>query len=592
MKNKILFLLVVVLLGINNFGNIKLASAEDLQEENILIRSGDNVIYDGSFELPASGTVSITDNTGTAHDVDAQSVLGVLYLLDQANDSFEISDLQYYDSFGSFYLKCLNSDCDNWQYVVNDVTPYSGIDSTILSGGETVGLFFGSSHQVTLSETELATNQILVVNAQNYNYIDNTWGPLTNVSIGVTQPNPDDQWNPIVISINAVDGSGEAQISFTQPGEYDLGIVEDYYFPLYHVVVKQASSNGSGGGYVGIQKEVKKFDIDSAVNFLKLNQKADGSFGDSLYTDWTAIAIASVGEVAKDLQTKLTEFFKKNDVDSKIITDNERHAMALMSLNINPYSDTKINYINKIVESFDGTQFGDKNIIADDIFALIVLPNVGYTKDDEIIKKDVEYVIANQNDEGAWVGVDMTSAGIQALKSFTEIEKVEDAIKKAEIYLISKQASDGGFENTSATSWAIGAFFGNDDYNDNVQSAINYLAQKQQDDGGVELATQTIENRIWATAYALPSVTNKTWNEIMNKFDKQIYVAPISPNAKVQNLVVVKSAPTKVATKKVESVQTENKNLDGKENQSASAINAFPKKNALQKFWHWLGNMF
>lgn len=590
MNNKILFLLVVVLLGVINFGNIKLASAEDLQAENILIRNGDEVIFDGSFDLPASGTISVTDDTGTAHDVDAQSVLGVLYALDQINNDFSIDDLQYFDSFGSFYLKCLNGVCDNWQYVVNGVTPYSGIDSTILSGGETVGLFFGSPHQVTLNETELAINETLVVNAQNYNYIDNTWGPLTNVSIGVTQPNPDDQWNPIVISTNAVDPDGKVEISFTEPGEYDLGIAEDYYFPSYHVVVKQASSHGSSSSNALNQEEIKKFDIDSAVNFLKLNQKADGSFGDSLYTDWTAIAIASVGEVAKDLQTKLTEFFKKNDVDSKIITDNERHAMALMSLNINPYSDTKINYINKIVESFDGTQFGDKNIIADDIFALIVLPNVGYTKDDEIIKKNVEYVIANQNDEGAWVSVDMTSAGIQALKSFTEIEKVEDAIKKAEIYLVSKQNEDGGFENSSATSWAVQAFFGNDDYNDNIQSAINYLAQKQEDDGGVELATQTIENRIWATAYALPAVTNKPWNEIMNKFDKQIYVAPISPNAKVQNLIVVKSAPTKVATKKVESVQTENENLNT--NQSASAINAFPKKNALQKFWHWLGNMF
>lgn len=588
MKNKFIFLSLVLVFSFTSFVSV---NAEEVLIENILIRNEGEVIYDGAFTLPEAGTISINDSTGTPHDVNTQSVLGVLYALDLTNESFEINELTYFESYGSFYLKCLNGACDNWQYVVNGVTPYSGIDSTILSGGETIGLYFGQPHQVLLSETELTLGAMLTATAQNYNYLDNSWEPLTNVNIGVTVPNPEDEWNPIVISENPVSDDGIVEISFTEAGTYNLGIKEDYYFPIYSVVVKPKSNNSGGGSMVRPIEEVKIFDIEKAIDFLRLNQKEDGSFGEVLYTDWAGIAIASVGEMAKDLQVKLVEFFKKNEYDPKTITDAERHAMALMSLNINPYSDTKINYIQKIVDSFDGTQFGDKNIIADDIFALIILKNAGYAEEDEIIKKDVAYVIANQGEDGAWVGIDMTSAGVQALSQFIGLSGVEDAIVKAQSFILSKQEGGGSFENTSATSWAILSLLGNDDYKLSVQNAVNYLATKQQEDGGVELATESIENRIWATAYALPAITNKPWNIIMHKFDKQIYVAPISPTAQTQNLVTIKPVTKKLPTEVSTSKMADDK-INANTNQSASAINALPKKNILQKFWHWLGNMF
>jgi hypothetical protein len=63
--------------------------------------------------------------------------------------------------------------------------------------------------------------------------------------------------------------------------------------------------------------------------------------------------------------------------------------MAIMSLNINPYQGTETNYIEKIIDSFDGNQFGDSSLYNDDVFALLVLLKAGYKYNDEIIKNVV-----------------------------------------------------------------------------------------------------------------------------------------------------------------------------------------------------------
>ena len=53
-----------------------------------------------------------------------------------------------------------------------------------------------------------------------------------------------------------------------------------------------------------------------------------------------------------DLKSKIYNSLKEKIFNSSTVTDNERHAMALMSLGINPYSGTSVNYIKKIVDSF------------------------------------------------------------------------------------------------------------------------------------------------------------------------------------------------------------------------------------------------
>jgi len=490
-------------------------------KESFFIRSGDNVIYSGDIDLPEEGMIEIVDSNGNPHQVNSRSVLGVLYNLDQVSDAFAISNLQYYDSFSSFYLKCITVGeaeplCDSWQYVVGGFSPWTSIDTTMLSGGESVNLYFGNPYRVELSSNSINTSDNIIAKAQSYNYTDNTWVARTGVSVGITKPNPDDVWNPIVVSTYPVDENGEVTLSFTEVGTYSIGISEDYYFPSYEVTVSAPSSGGGGG------TSIKTFSVDSALSYLQSKQKEDGSFGDILYTDWVAIALSGAGSSANNAKARVIEYMKNNPMNSSMLTDNERHAMALMALDINPYNGTNINYIEKIISSFDGNQFGDTSIINDDIFAIIVLKNAGYNKNDEIIDKSISYLISKQASDGSWENMDTTSAGIMALRNFKNMSGVEDTITKAENYLVGKQGSDGSFGNTYGTSWALQALSANSSWNTEVVKGDRYMALAQQTDGGMEQVTDNTNNRIWATSYAIPGVLHQSWNDIMSSFDKEV----------------------------------------------------------------------
>lgn len=269
----------------------------------------------------------------------------------------------------------------------------------------------------------------------------------------------------------------------------------------------------SGGGAYVTPVTKKVFSRDSALNFLASHQRKDGSFGASMYTDWVAIGAGDNDLIKQNLK----QYILEHDINSLVLTDNERHAMALMALGIDPYVGTKMNYIKIIIDSFDGEQFGDKTLVNDDIFALIVLRNAGYSIDDEIIKKDISYILSKQNINGSWESVDLTAAALQALKGFENLTNVFIAINNAQNYIISTERADGGFNNTFTTSWVLQSFFSNE----KILKAEDYLASKQSADGGMDSVDTNIDSRIWATAYTLPAMDHKYWSDILKRFPKE-----------------------------------------------------------------------
>jgi len=90
--------------------------------------------------------------------------------------------------------------------------------------------------------------------------------------------------------------------------------------------------------------------------------------------------------------------------------------------------------------------------------------------------------------------------------------------------LAGAQGADGGFGNSFATTWAMQAIAAlaedPDDWRKNGQSPQSFLAAKQAADGGLEKDDAYPDNRVWATAYALPAVQKKTWLEVMKSFTK------------------------------------------------------------------------
>lgn len=354
----------------------------------------------------------------------------------------------------------------------------------------------------------------------------------SNVLFTVTSFGYDASWNPawnpvssgkIIIGSDTFDLDSDGKYSFLASSQDSISAYATassfINSPSINISPVVVASGGGGGGTIPVGKT---FSVDQAAAYLISKQKPDGSFGDMLYTDWAAIGLASYSNIDQQVKQKISDYLKTNILSSDVTTDNERHAIALMSLGINPYSGTSKDYIAKIVSSFDGNQFGDNSLINDDIFALIVLKNAGYSSSDDIIKKDITYVLSNQASDGSFGGVDMTAASVQALRNFSDLPSASNSLSLAENYLLGVQATDGGFGNSFSTSWVTQALAGDSQMATQLNKADTYLASLQQLDGGVDSASSPEVNRIWATAYALPATLHISWNNIMQTFTKPV----------------------------------------------------------------------
>ncbi|MDP2709567.1 MAG: terpene cyclase/mutase family protein, partial [bacterium] len=282
----------------------------------------------------------------------------------------------------------------------------------------------------------------------------------------------------------------------------------------------------SGGGSPTPALPAAKVNLNKAIDFLISKQSAEGSFGSVLITDWAAIALASANPNGASAQ-KIKSYLL-TDPDSAAglnpVSDYARRAIALMALNISPYDGAKTDYVKKITELFDGQQFGDASLYNDDIFALLALNKSGYGAEDEMIRKTVDFIIAKQRADGSWIGSDLTAAAVQALAPVSALNGVSAALQKARNFLAYAQGADGGYGNTYTTSWVMQAIavLGEDagSWQKNNKTPESYLAASQAEDGGLEKGNEYMDNRLWATAYAIPAAQGKGWLNIMNNFSR------------------------------------------------------------------------
>ena len=280
------------------------------------------------------------------------------------------------------------------------------------------------------------------------------------------------------------------------------------------------NTGGTGGG-----DEEDGFDVSKAFSYLAGIQDANGSIENDLVTDWAAVAFSSSGAPA-NAKSLLKEYLRNEEIDMDNTSDYLRHAMAMLALNLNPYSAGPEDYVTPIVESFDGTQLGEDEYINDDIFALIVLPHVGYDEDDQLIKDVAAFVLEQQQGDGSWVGgIDMTAAAVQALVPLSSLPGADDAIERAEAYLRSKQESDGGFGDTFATAWVLQAVHALGDsptsWEVSGNDPLEYLTSKQKEDGSMTTSSGTSADAAWATVYAIAAAKGETWDELLDSVRKQ-----------------------------------------------------------------------
>ena len=254
------------------------------------------------------------------------------------------------------------------------------------------------------------------------------------------------------------------------------------------------------------------YNISSALDFLRNEQLATGAIWDFENSARAALSIISAGEdpsvwrapgkytssLIGYLRTEPGKIVETGMDPVKVIgeADLARMVMVISAIGQDPTNFGGVNYLTMLKSYHDGEQFGERDDVKDDAFAILALVACGdkdiRTKD--MITNTIRYIKARQNDDGGWRSfsvesdVRTTSLVIQALIAAGE-DKNSETITKALDYLRKAQVDDGGYSDVISTSYAIQAFIAAGEDSSNYTNTIEHLLSLQQPDGSFNYTT-------------------------------------------------------------------------------------------------------
>lgn len=544
------------------------SASESLPTFTLHIRLEGNILYEGETQIPQLN-VDIKDNTGANHSVAGNSLLSALYTVDLAEDSFEITDLTYYESFGAFFMNCIKAainpdpSCGNWIFFVNDAFPYDSIDQYTLQENDEVYVFFGSQYRALSDQESVELGQSVNGQAQTYNYKTNVWEGAGSVTLSVIQDNPDNPWSPIVVTSSPVSDTGSATFVLSATGSYKIGIDEDYYMhtaPFLVIDAVSAATSTPGSTPTSetnnsntnnnnsctdcnppelVSQSTIDDTIEKILTYVKTQQKTTGAIQDGATTDWLIMSFGAKGIYADTVaatSTSLLDYAKNYSFSSgaelNFCAGYPRHVLALLAGGVDSSDTAVVELLQKIKsnECFDGTLYGEAGI-NDDIFALLSLLATGETVSGAQVSAIISSIISDQQTSGAftwngWEGSDVTGAAINALKyAVQKGATVDTAIfDKAKNYLKKEQLNDGGWgfgsSDVLTTSWAVmGINALGEGQSDWTQSSgknpWNVLTGKLSPQGYYTSPFTGSKPDWFATKHAVPALKGSTWPIIL-----------------------------------------------------------------------------
>ena len=239
---------------------------------------------------------------------------------------------------------------------------------------------------------------------------------------------------------------------------------------------------------------VSQSDLALSHEYLRNNYQ-----GQSLSNkDWAAMALGGYNQSIK-VETSSQES----------VLSLSRNALALAGQN-----QDRSAIINKIKANYRANQFGDPNLINDDIFAILAVQSTdpSWLEDRPLV---FDTIISSQRSNGSFGfsrnsegDTDLTAAAIWALAY--QPNYPTDPINKAISYLATAQNNDGGFgfrsnqpSNVASSSWVVLAYRA---VNKSTASGESYLINKKQSAGYWLFGS---EPNYLNTAYAVLALSGK-----------------------------------------------------------------------------------
>jgi len=273
--------------------------------------------------------------------------------------------------------------------------------------------------------------------------------------------------------------------------------------------------------------------IVQALDYLRGKQQSNGCIAAFLTSAWAVMAIAAAGEDPHDWTAggdSIVEYLQDNSnhLDPDKATDWERAILAIVAAGENPRSFGGIDYVDTLLDFYDGVQMGDDGMLNDDFWGILALDAIGESQ--SIIQDMAAFIVSNQNGDGGWgytVGgnsdADDTAAAISALIAAGK-SPGSPVITDALSYLKSQQQNNGGFvsegsTNAAVNSWVINAIIDvgqspvSDSWRKSGHNAVAYLLSLQDTEGFFNYKVGLESLPEWMTAYAIVALLGGSWPE-------------------------------------------------------------------------------
>ncbi|MEK7658955.1 MAG: prenyltransferase/squalene oxidase repeat-containing protein [Patescibacteria group bacterium] len=257
-------------------------------------------------------------------------------------------------------------------------------------------------------------------------------------------------------------------------------------------------------------KAENQSEVDKAVVYIKSQAQ----------NTWNTMALSAAGEAETNL-----DYLKSVSSDQKSAMGYAKYILALTAAGKNPVNFGDENYVEKLKGFYQAGQFGDENLINDDIWAILALGSLGQANI-SIAQDAKNYILNHKNSDGGWgygassdSDTNDTAAAIMSLLEAGESAS-SSVISNAVNYLKSQQNDDGGFpysiqspSDSCSDAWITSAIYklGQDPVSSNWQKngkdPVSHLISLQDTDGG--FWWQSNGDNKSCTSFALISLLGK-----------------------------------------------------------------------------------